>query len=112
MNRSAINVWQAASAADITDTTSTAVKAAGGADRRYFITDLTVSNMHATVATRVDILSGSTVVWSGPAAALGGGFDHSFQNPVTCGVNEAINAQCGTTGAAVRVAIAGYTSDI
>lgn len=112
MNRSAIDVWKAVSAADITDTTSTAVKTAGGADRRYYITDITVSNMHATVATRVSILSGSTVLWSGPAAALGGGFDHSFQSALVCGVNEAINAQCETTGAQVRVAVAGFTSDL
>jgi len=56
----------------------------------------------------VDILDDTTVIWSGPAAALGGGFNHTFTTPIKCTVNKALNAQCGTTGAAVRVAIAGY----
>lgn len=102
------NVWTAVSASDITNTTSTAVKAAT-ASTRYCITSITVSNMHATVSTRVDILDGSTVIWTGPAAALGGGYSITFPAPKPLTTNTAINAQCGTTGAAVRVAIAGFS---
>ncbi len=100
------------SASDITNTTSTAVKAAGGAGTRYIITSITVSNMAASVSTRVDILSASTVIWSGPAAKDGGGYTITFPCGLVCGVNEAINAQCGTTASATRVAVSGYIDTI
>lgn len=103
------DTWSHASAADITDTTATTLKAAA-ADTRYWITDVTISNMHATQGTRVDVLSGSTLIYSGPAAANGGGFDHSFSTPLKCGVNEAIKIQCGTAGAAVRGAVNGFST--
>lgn len=105
---SALDTFTATSAADITDTNAVDVKAAV-AGERHFVTDITVSNMHATQGTRVDILNDGAVIWSGPAAALGGGFDHSFQTSIPCEVGTAIRAQCGTTGAAVRVSIGGYT---
>lgn len=98
----------AVSSADITDTSSQAVKTAGGAGVVFYITSITVSNMSPTVATRVNILDGSTVIWQGPAAAAGGGFCATFPIVLVGTANTAINAQCGTTGAAVRVAIAGY----
>lgn len=103
---SALTTFAAVSAADITDTTATAVKAATSGSH-YEITDITVSNMHATQGTRVDIKSGTTLIWSGPAAANGGGFDHSFSTPLVCGLSEAINVVCATTGAAVRAAVNG-----
>lgn len=104
------NTFTGVSAADIVDTTSTQVVAAGGVGIRRYISAITVSNMHATVATRVDILDGATVVWSGPAAANGGGYTITFPQQIRCSANTAINAQCGTTGAAVRVAISGTNS--
>lgn len=104
------NKWRAISASDITNTISTAVKSAGGAGVKYSITAITVSNMSASIATRVDILDGSTVIWSGPASAGGGGYSITFNPPLgPLTANTAINAQCGTTGAQVRVAIAGYS---
>jgi hypothetical protein len=104
------NTFTGVSAADIVDTTSTQVVAAGGVGIRRYISAISVSNMHATVATRVDILDGATVVWTGPAAANGGGYTITFPQQIRCSANTAINAQCGTTGAAVRVAISGTNS--
>lgn len=103
------NSFCGASAADITDTTSTQVIAAHGSLRRY-ITSISVSNLHASVATRVDILDGNggTVLWSGAAAASGGGYVVTFPVPLRCSAATRVDAKCGTTGAAVRVAIAGY----
>lgn len=95
-------------AADITDTTSTSVKAAGAAGVRHYITAISVSNMAAAVATRVDILDGSTVVWSCPAAAAGGGCTQSFPVPLRGTAATAINAQPATTASATRVCVSGY----
>lgn len=105
---SALTTFSAVSAADIVDDTSTELKAAVSGTR-YFITDLTVSNLHAAQGTRVDVYSDDTLLYSGPAAANGGGFDHSFSVPLVCGVGEAIKLKCGTAGAAVRGAVAGYS---
>lgn len=102
--------FTAVSGADIVDTTSTQVAAAAGVGIRRYISAISVSNMHASVATRVDILDGATVVWTGPAAANGGGYTITFPQQIRCSANTAINAQCGTTGAAVRVAISGTNS--
>jgi len=103
---SGITQFAAVSAADITDTTPTELKAATSGSH-YEITDITVSNMHATQGTRVDIKSGTTLIWSGPAAANGGGYDHSFSTPLVCAISEAINVVCATAGAAVRAAVNG-----
>lgn len=100
--------FKGSSSADIVNTTSTAVVAAGGAGVIYVITAISVSNMSATVSTRVDILDGSTVIWRGPAASGGGGFTITFPDGLVCTANTAINAQCATTGAAVRVSVAGH----
>ena len=105
---SALTTFSAVSAADIVDAVSTELKAAVSGTR-YFITDVTVSNLDAAKATRVDILSDATLIWSGPAAINGGGYDHSFAVPLVCGVGEAINVKCETAGATVRAAVAGYT---
>ena len=104
------NTFIGVSAADITTTTSTSVVPAAGVGLRRYISAITVSNLHATVPTRVDILDNATVIWSGPAAINGGGYTITFPQQLRCSANQAINAQCGTTGAAVRVAISGTTS--
>jgi hypothetical protein len=102
------NRFYGSSAADITNTTSTSVVAAGGAGVIYVVTAITVSNMSATVSTRVDILDGSTVIWRGPAASGGGGFTITFPDGLVCTANTALNAQCATTGSATRVSISGH----
>lgn len=106
------NLFYGVSASDIVTTNSTQVVAAGGAGVRYYITSISVSNMDATVNTRVDILDGATVIWSGPAACLGGGFVQTFPAPLRGTANTAINAQCSTTSAQVRVAVAGFKASV
>lgn len=93
----------------ITNTTSTALISAGGAGVIYVITAISVSNGAATVGTEVNILDGSTVVWSGSASAGFGGFTQSFPDGLVCTANTAINAQCVTTGASVRANVTGHT---
>lgn len=95
-------------AALITNTTSTALIAAGGAGVIYVITAITVSNGSATVGTEVNILDGTTVVWSGPAALGFGGYTVTFPDGLVCTANTAINAQCVTTGASVRACVSGH----
>lgn len=100
--------FTAVSASDITNTSSTQVKAAV-TGLKIYVKSIMVSNMNATVATRVDILAGSTVIWTGPAAAAGGGYQVTFDGlGIPCAAATAINAQCGTTSATVRVSIYGY----
>lgn len=101
------NTWTACLGSDITNTTSTQVKAAT-ASIRHYITSVSISNMAASVATRVDILDGSTVIWQCPAAAAGGGCTQSFPVPLRGTANTAINAQPATTSSATRVCVSGY----
>jgi hypothetical protein len=91
----------------ITDTTSTQVIAAN-ATKATYITDIIVTNSHATVGTFVKILDGSTIVWEGYAAAVGGGFVTSLRTPLVGTSNTAVNAQCVTTGSNVIVSVSGY----
>lgn len=92
---------------DIVDTTSTSVIASQGGSLRTYITSITVSNLSAAVTTRVDILDGASVIWQGPAAP-GGGYCITFPVPLVGTAATAVNAQCGTTAAQVRVSVAGY----
>ena len=95
---------------DITDTTATSVIAAAGAGVKNYITTLMVTNSHATVGTFVNITDGSggTVLWSGYAAAAGGGFAVTLPCPIVTTANTALYCVCVTTGANVRVCAAGF----
>jgi hypothetical protein len=95
--------------AAITDTTTTSVIAAQGAGIRTYITQITVTNSHATVGTFVKITDGaSTIKHEGYAAAAGGGYTASFPTPLRCTANTAVNAICVTTGANVIASVSGY----
>jgi len=95
--------------AAITDTTTTSIIASAGGSLRNYITDLTVTNSHATVGTFVKITDGaSTILWEGYAAAAGGGFAKSFSVPLRGTAATAVNAICVTTGANVIVSAGGY----
>lgn len=104
------NLVSGVTASDVTTTDSTAVIAAPGAACTVYITDILVTNGHATQATRVDILDGSTVKWTGYAAAAGGGFSQKLNSPLQGTANTAWNVKCGTAGAAVRCSLSGFKS--
>lgn len=99
----------AGATAAITDTTSTSVIASAGGSLRNCVTAVIVSNSHATVGTFVKILDGSTIVWEGYAAAVGGGFSSTFPIPLRGTAATAINCQPVTTGANVICSAQGYT---
>lgn len=95
--------------AAITDTTTTSVIAAQGAGVRTYITQITVTNSHATVGTFVKITDGaSTILHEAYAAAAGGGYTATFPTPLRGTANTAVNAICVTTGANVIASVSGY----
>lgn len=110
-----INEWQYASTSDIADTTPVEVKAAPGAANRHRVTGIHVVNSDTAVGTYVQLLSGSTVIWTGfvppyIAAAPGTNVDgDQFVKSLIGGLNEAINVACVTTSAQVRVSVQGVT---
>lgn len=107
------DIINGSNASAITNTTSTQIVAAPGvAGTAHSITDIIVTNAHATVGTVVKILSGTTLKWQGFAKAAGGGFACPMGIEIACGDNEAINAQCVTTGAEVYVSINGFKQKV
>jgi hypothetical protein len=109
------NMWQYASSADVTDTTSTEMKAAVASNRNY-VGSCVFSNTDATVGTYVNILSASTVigvVYVAPQIASTAGHNSlpvKFEPPLRGAVNEAINFQAVTTSAQLRTACQGFTA--
>ena len=102
------NKFSDCSAADIVDTTPTAVSAAVTSFNKYAET-FVISNSDATVGTRVDILDGTTLKFSVVLGSLAAGQTTVTVNfPKGMLFEGAINATCGTTSALVRVAVAGY----
>jgi hypothetical protein len=95
---------------DITNTTSTSVIAAQGAGIKTYIKAILVTNSHATVGTFVNITDGSggTVLATGYAAAGGGGWTFYPSPGIATTANTAVHAVCVTTGANVRVTVAGF----
>ena len=96
--------------ADLTDTTSTSVIAAGGASITLLITDVIVTNSDADTATVVKFQDGSggTTVWRGYAKEAGGGFCKQFKTPLALTSNTGLFVACETTGATVQVSASGY----
>lgn len=92
-------------------TTTTSLLAAPAAGLRNYITQITVSNSHATVGTDVVIQDGSggATLYTIPAAAAYGGAAISFPTPLRQPTTAtAIYAACVTTGASVKVSASGY----
>lgn len=101
------NEFSGVSGSDITNTTSTSVVSAGGAGVKYAVYCITVSNMHASSAARVDIRDGTTTKWSCPAAAGGGGCAVCSPVPFFTGTaNTALQAQASAS-ATIRVSLSG-----
>lgn len=93
-----------------TDNTAADVIPAPGVGKRIVVTRIVVTNMHATVSTKVSIRDGTTVKQTNGAVANGGGWaEGDGFSPVFIGSdNTAITAICGTTGADVDITIKGY----
>jgi hypothetical protein len=98
----------AGSTSDITGTSNTSIIAPQGASVRIYVTSLIVTNSHATVGTWVNVKDGTTTIYTGYAAAVGGGFAVTLPTPLRLTANTALNAACETTGSNTRVSAVGY----
>lgn len=95
----------------MTGTTSTSLIAAPASGLRNYITQITVSNSHATVGTDVIIQDGNggTTLYTIPAAAVYGGAVLTFPTPLRQPTTAtAIYCANVTTGASTKVSASGY----
>jgi hypothetical protein len=94
----------------ITGVAATDVIAAPGVGLFTYVTQILVTNSHATVGTLVTIQTeDGTGLYAGYAAPTGGGFSVTFTVPIKMPVaNKKLQAICGTTGANVYVSASGY----
>jgi hypothetical protein len=93
-----------------TNSTAADLIAAAGSGVKIVITNVLVTNAHATVGTKVEIRDGTTMKVQGFAAAGGGGFALSPGVPIMISTaNTAITGRCATTGADVDIFVSGYT---
>lgn len=95
----------------MTGTTTTSLIAAPASGLRNYITQITVSNSHATVGTDIIIQDGSggTTLYTIPAAAVYGGATLSFPTPLRQPTTAtAIYCANVTTGASTKVSASGY----
>lgn len=96
----------------ITGVAATDVIAAPGVGLFTYITQILVTNSHASVGTLVTIQTeDGTGLYAGYAGPAGGGFSVSFPVAIKMPVaNKKLQAICGTTGANVYVSASGYTA--
>jgi hypothetical protein len=94
---------------NLTDTTSTALKAAAGASIKNYVTWCVFSGLAATTATKINILDGSTVKLPVNMKAAGAEVVVTFPTPIAGTANTAMNVQLGgsPTGA-IDVTCGGY----
>jgi hypothetical protein len=95
----------------MTGTTTTSLIAAPAAGLRNYITQITVSNSHATVGTDILIQDGSggTTLYVIPAAAVYGGATLTFPTPLRQPTTAtAIYAANVTTGSSIKISASGY----
>jgi hypothetical protein len=95
----------------MTGTTSTSLIAAPASGLRNYLTQITVSNAHATVGTDIIIQDGSggTTLYTIPAAAVYGGATLTFPTPLRQPTTAtAIYCANVTTGASTKVSASGY----
>jgi hypothetical protein len=95
----------------MTSTTTTSLVAAPAAGLRNYITQITVSNAHATVGTDIIIQDGSggTTLYTIPAAANYGGATLTFPTPLRQPTTAtALFCANVTTGASTKVSASGY----
>lgn len=77
-----------------------------GPGYKIWVSKITVSNTSAT-ATQVQLLSGSTVIWTSPAPATGGAVE-MFPDPIDCAENQSLNFQADNGVTTITVSAAGY----
>lgn len=91
---------------NLTDAIAADVLPAPGANERYIIIGMTVTNAHPTQGTKVEIRDGTTVKLRGYATFDGGGWVRDDDDIIFIGSpGNAITARCVTTGADVEVHI-------
>lgn len=89
--------------------TQTAIKAAGAAGVRNYITDLSLQNTHPTVGTLFTLQDGSTTIWQVSLPAnMQAPVDFDFRVPKRGTAATALNFVLGTTGANVYVNAGGF----
>lgn len=98
--------------AAITGVAATDVITAPGVGLFTYVTQILVTNSHASVGTLVTIQTeDGTGLYAGYAGPAGGGFSVSFPVAIKMPVaNKKLQAICGTTGANVYVSASGYTA--
>jgi hypothetical protein len=102
------NDWQFVGT--VTTNTQTAIKAAGAASIRNFVTGLTYQNTNAT-ATTLNIQDGNTNILSiSCAASMANPVNLVFPTPLRGTAATAVNYTAGTTGANVLLNVQGYQS--
>jgi hypothetical protein len=109
------DIWSYVSPADVADTAADEAKAAK-TGYRHHVCGVQVSNSDTAVATLVNILSGSTVLWTGflpPYIAAAPGTHYIaavFTPPLMGGIGEAINVINTTDSAQTRYNVQGFTT--
>lgn len=92
----------------ITNTTVNTLIPAGGGSTIIYVTQILVTNAHATVGTVVNILEGGTKIYVGYAAPAGGGFSINFSTPLALSGSNPLEVSCSTTGSNVYVSANGF----
>lgn len=93
----------------VTSTSQTSVLATAPGGQRNYITHILVTNA-ASVGSFVDIMDGPNVIYSGFAAAGGGGFASSFPAPLRqSNTVLSVDMKAGTQ-ASIKTAIVGFTA--
>lgn len=109
------DIWSYVSPADVADTAADEAKAAK-VGYRHHVGSVQVTNSDTGVATLVNILSGSTVLWTGfiglyLAAGPGSNYIAAvFNPPLRGGLGEAINVINTTDSAQTRYNVQGFTT--
>jgi hypothetical protein len=93
----------------ISSTSQTSVLATAPGGQRNYVTHILVTNAAATGAF-VDIMDGPTVVYSGYAAASGGGFSASFVAPLRQANSVQSLDMKASAQASIKAAISGFTA--
>jgi hypothetical protein len=89
-------------------TTAVQLLPAPAAGLRNYITQITVSNAHATIGTEVEIRDGTTLMYTIPAAALYGGAVLTFPTPLRQPTTATVVNAAALTASTIKVSASGY----